>query len=87
MLACDPDRTKKCEWYLVPEPGHRHLVEEGWVSLCARNYQTKKQRCYFRAPIKFAEDIYGKPFRLSTMEYEKKPVPRKVLSVQICDPQ
>lgn len=85
-MACDPHRMRKCEWYLVPEPDHRHLVEAGWVSLCARNYVSKKQRCYFRAPLQFAEDIYGKTFRMSDMEFERKPVPRRVLSVKLCDP-
>lgn len=86
LQACDSDRQRQCEWYLVPEPDHRHLVEDGSVSLCARNYKTKKQRCYFRAPIKFAEDIYGKKIRLSNLEFEKKPIPRKILSVQTCTP-
>jgi hypothetical protein len=84
LAGCDPEHKDKCEWYLVPEPKQAHLVERGWVSLCARNYVIKKQKCYFKAPLKFAEAVYGKPFKLTSMKYEKKPIPRKIISIKPC---
>ena len=83
--GCDIHRLKKCEWYLVPEPQHKKLVEDGWVPLCARNYATKKQRCYFQAKLDFAEKIYGKKFRFVDIEFEEYPIPRKILSANSCE--
>lgn len=86
LLGCDPQRHKKCEWYLVPEPDHIELVAKGWVSLCARNYQNNKQRCFIQAKLDFAEKVYGKAFRFSDLELDKSN-PNKVISIKICDPK
>ena len=86
LTSCDPERKRKCEWYLVPELDHMDQVEGNWVTLCARNYTTRKQRCYLKAPLEFAEKIYGKTFRLVDLEYEKKPRPRKIIRVKTCTP-
>ena len=85
--ACDPFRKEKCEWYLVPEPEHRHLVEKGWVSLCARNYELNKQKCYYTAKLKFAEKIYGQAFKMTSLKIEDGTFPRKVISIQACTPE
>ena len=85
LAGCDPHRMKKCEWYLIPEPDHRHLVEPGWVSLCARNPVTRKQKCMFKAPLEFSEKVYGVKFRLSELDYEETPLPRKIKSIKACD--
>ena len=82
--ACDPDRHKQCEWYLMPEPGHREMVEKGWVSLCARNYVSNKQRCYLQAKLEYAEKVYGTPFRFTSLKLDKDTYPRKVISIKAC---
>ena len=87
LQGCDPFRKDKCEWFLVPEPEHRHLVDKGWVSLCARNYELGKQKCYYTAKLKFAEDVYGKTFKLSTLKIDEDTFPRKVISIQTCTPE
>ena len=84
ISACDPDRHKECEWYLVPEPDHRELVKEGWVSLCARNYENNKQRCYLQAKISYAEKVYGTPFRFTSLKLDKTAFPRKIISIKAC---
>lgn len=85
IAGCDPHRMKKCEWYLIPEADHRHHVEPGWVSLCARNPVNRKQRCMFKATLEYAEKVYGVKFRLSEMKYEEKPLPRKILEIRACE--
>lgn len=86
LIGCDPQRKKKCEWYLVPEIEHKHLVEPGWVSLCARNFYLKKQKCYYSATLKSAEEIYGQAFTLTSLQFEDGTFPRKVVSFQPCTP-
>ncbi len=87
-IACDPSHKEECEWYLVPEPDHVNLVTEGWVSLCARNYITNKQRCYLKASLDFAKAVQGKPFRLSRLKIDDKgEYPREVLKINTCTPE
>ena len=85
VTACDPYNKDKCEWYLVPEPLHIHLVEPGWVSLCARNYISNHQRCYLKATIDYAKAVNGKSFRYSTLKISPiGPYPREVESIKVC---
>ena len=86
LTACDPDRHKKCEWYLVPEPDHRELVGKGWVSLCARNFTTNKQRCFLQSELDFAKKMYGQAFIFDTLETDKS-YPRKILNLKTCTPK
>ena len=87
LLACDPNRKDKCEWYLVPESRDIALVPEGWVSLCARNYVTNKQKCYLKANIDFAKALNGKAFRYSNLKLvETGLYPREVLKINTCTP-
>ena len=86
-IACDPQHLKKCEWYLVPEMDHKHLVDKGWVPLCARNYTTGKQKCYLKSRLEFAEKVYGKPFALSSMKKDDNKRPHAVLSIENCTPE
>jgi len=76
---------KKCEWYLVPDLKNKHLVESGWVSLCARNYKVDRQKCYFQSKLELAEAIYGKPIRYSDMEIDESQFPRVVLNAPLCE--
>ncbi len=86
--SCDPSHKEECEWYLVPEPAHVDLVQEGWVALCARNYVINKQRCYLKANLDFAKAVYGKPFRLSRLKIDDKgSYPREVLKINTCTPE
>ncbi|MCX6127944.1 MAG: hypothetical protein NTX25_02630 [Proteobacteria bacterium] len=85
LVGCDYYHKDKCEWYLVPEPDHINMVEEGWVSLCARNYVINKERCYLKSTIEFAKEVNGKKFRLSSLKSnEQGPFPREVLSIKAC---
>ncbi len=88
LMACDPSHKDKCEWYLVPEPAQIGLVPEGWVSLCARNYVTNKQKCYLKASLEFSKAVYGKAFRLSRLKIDEDgPFPREVLKINTCSPE
>lgn len=84
IAGCDPDRKRKCEWYLQPEPRHKDLVAKGWVSLCAKNYKTMKQKCFIQTPLAFAEKVHGKPFRFVDLKLNDKTFPKKVKSVTFC---
>lgn len=87
LVACDPQHLDKCEWYLVPEMDHKHLVKGQWVPLCARNYTTKKQKCYLKSKIDFAEKVYGKAFIYSSLKLDKSSRPYAVLSLNTCKPE
>lgn len=85
FAGCDPYHKDKCEWYLVPEPEHINLVEEGWVPICARNYTINKERCYLKSSLEFAKELNGKLIRLSSLKVsETGPFPREILSVKTC---
>lgn len=84
LLACDPQRLKKCEWYLTPNPKANSLMKVGWVSLCVSNFTLGRQRCYFTAKPDFVEKLNARPFRYSTMEYTDT-FPREIKSITPCD--
>lgn len=71
---------------MEPEVKHKYLVEPGWVSLCARNYKLSKQKCYYKAKYDFAIKIYGKPFRLSSLEIKEGTFPREITNLNTCTP-
>jgi hypothetical protein len=84
MLAgCDSDRLKKCEWYLVPEKEHIDYVANGWVSICARNYVNKRQRCYLKMKIEDAERVYGKPVQFSSLDIGTGAI-KEIKSYDLC---
>lgn len=86
--GCDPTHKEKCEWYLIPEPLHIDLVPDGWVSLCARNFVTNKQKCYLKSTLEMAKAVNGVPFRLANMEVAQVgPYPREVLKIKKCSPE
>ena len=87
LLGCDRHRKNECEWYLMPSPKQSHLVEPGWVSLCARNVITRKQLCYLKAPFEFSKKIYGKAFRMSKLQLDEDVFPASVKKVPICTPK
>jgi len=75
----------KCEWYLVPDLKNKHLIEPGWVSLCARNYKIDRQKCYLQSKLELAEAVYGKPLRYADIKINEDQFPRVVLSAPICE--
>lgn len=83
-LGCDLQRHGKCEWYLEPEPAHIRLVEKGWVSICARNYENKREKCYLMMPIDQAESVYGKKVTYSSLELGKG-VMKEIKSYKTCE--
>lgn len=85
VSGCDPNHKKKCEWHLVPELRHKQTVEPGWVSLCAKNYVTMKQKCFIQAKLGFSEKIYGRKFRYVDLELDEKSFPKKVSTIKFCD--
>lgn len=84
--SCDPDRKRKCEWYLVPEPDHIDRVDEGMIPVCARNFTNYRQYCRLQATLKFTEEQYGRRFRFVDMEIDKTGTfPRRVVSIKYCE--
>jgi hypothetical protein len=84
-LACDPLHKNKCEWYLMPDTDFRELLKPGWAGLCARNLTIKKEKCLFTAPIEFAESAFGKPFKLSDLNYKENGYLLEIVDVKLCD--
>ena len=86
LSGCDPHRKSKCEWYLVPEPKHKHIVKPGWVSLCAKNYELGRQKCFFTAEYGVAENMLNKPFVYNEMEFENSEFPKPIQAIKPCVP-
>ena len=87
LSACDPLHKDKCEWYLDPEPKHRDLITPGWVSVCARNFEINRQKCYLKMRFDMAKKVFNKPFKLSDLVLKEDVFPREVLSVTLCSPR
>ena len=85
LLACDPLHKNKCEWYLMPDTDFREFLKPGWAGLCARNLTIKKEKCLFTAPIEFAENAFGKPFKLADLNYKENAHLREIVDVKLCD--
>ena len=83
LFGCDPQRLKKCEWYLTPNPSANKIMKVGWVSLCVSNFETGKQRCFFTAKPQFVEKMNGVPFKYSAMKYTDT-FPREIISLTPC---
>lgn len=86
IAGCDLDRHDECEWYLVPEKDHIQYVANGWVSMCARNYSTKKQRCFLRMKIDEAEKVYNKAVTFSSLDLGKGAI-KEIKSYKTCNPK
>ena len=85
LPACDWQRTRKCEWYLIPDTTHRQLIEPGEVTLCARNYEIGKQKCGLKAKLSEAERWVDKPLKLSELELKEDVYPRPILAFRTCE--
>ena len=84
--GCDPERKKKCEWTLMPEPEDAHRQAEGYYAVCARNFVNNRQKCNMQVRQATAKDIYGKYFRLADVEIESEgKFPRKITSIKLCE--
>ena len=85
LLGCDPERKKKCEWYLMPEPSLQGTTDPGYIPVCARNLTNNMQYCRLQAKLDFAKKVYGKKFRYVDMVIDEKGrFPRKVTSIETC---
>lgn len=86
FLGCDPERKKKCEWYLMPEPSLSGTTDPGYIPVCARNLTNNKQYCKLQAELEFSKRIYGKKFRYSEMKIDDVGrFPKKILSIEPCE--
>ncbi len=83
-FACDPNRYKKCEWYLDPDNHNRYAVKEGQVPLCVRNYETRKQKCFIVADLSYAKKLQGKAFKYRDLELDRS-MPRKIKNLKLCE--
>jgi len=83
--SCDVFARFKCDWYLVPDLSQKDSVEPGWVSVCIRNYNINKQKCFLKAKLALAEEVYGKTFRYYNAEINTDTFPREVVSVELCE--
>lgn len=84
IQGCDCQRLEKCEWYIVPEEKHAHLVNPGFVSVCLRNYVTNKEKCILDMKLEDAEFVYGKKVKYSSVVLDDKNFPRRILKYSFC---
>ena len=85
LMGCDPDRKKKCEWYLMPDVDRVSTVDEGFIPVCARNFTNNKQDCRLQAPLEFAKKHYNKKFKYVDLDYEGTGIPRTVEAIKHCE--
>ena len=84
--GCDPQRTKKCEWYLTPNEKGDAATTPGLVSLCLSNFKIKKKNCSFMAEMKLVEKFNGVPFRYVDVDYTSS-FPKKINNIGTCKPE
>lgn len=83
--GCDPQRMRKCEWYITPNPVADAATPKGMVSVCVSNFTTKKERCHFIIEPQLAQEFNGIKFQYSEMVYDGDFQPKKILSLTACE--
>jgi len=86
LSGCDWNHTKKCEWYLMPDPDRIGKSDEGYIPVCARNLVINKENCYLQATLSLTREYYGKKFRMVDVEIDRSgQFPRTVTSIKTCE--
>lgn len=86
LSGCDWNHTKKCEWYLMPDPDRIGKSDEGYIPVCARNLVINKENCYLQAKLSLTQEFYGKKFRMVDVEIDRSgQFPRTVTSIKACE--
>lgn len=86
LSGCDPERKRKCEWTLMPEPEDRDKQDPGYFAVCARNFVNMRQQCDLQIKEETAKLVYQKYFKLTDMKLEEGGrFPRKILSIELCE--
>lgn len=86
FMGCDPERKKKCEWYLMPEPNLAGTTTEGYIPVCARNLENNKQYCRLQATLEFSKKYYNKRFKFVDMKIDESGrFPKTVQSIKTCN--
>ena len=84
LSSCDWQRLKKCEWYLIPDTDNVEIANEGFVTICVKNYNIGRKKCYLELEYDKAVAVYKKTIRYSTMEIDYSVYPRRILSYEVC---
>lgn len=84
LSACDPERKKQCEWYLMPNTSKKARVDEGFISVCARNLIANKEDCRLQTTLSFAKKVYGKTFRYVDLKVKSFGIPRTIQEMTFC---
>lgn len=82
LISCDYFRKRKCEWYLQVDMDNKDKVDPGMVSLCLRNFDIKKQKCFLQSSVELAESVNGKKLRASDIVMGDN---RTVVEAPICE--
>jgi len=86
VSSCDPERKKKCEWYLVPEPDDLGKQDENMIPVCARNFVNNRQYCRLQASFDFTKENFERKFRFDDMKVDTRGTfPKTVLDIKYCD--
>lgn len=85
--GCDPERKKRCEWYLMPNTDKKANVDKGFISVCARNLMANKEDCRLQTTLSFAKKVYGKTFRYVDLKVKSFGIPRTIQEMTFCTPE
>lgn len=86
LQGCDPERKKRCEWYLMPNTDKKANVDKGMISVCARNLIAGKEDCRLQTSLTFAKKVYGKTFRYVDLKVKSFGIPRTIQEITFCTP-
>lgn len=84
LQGCDPERKKRCEWYLMPNTSKKAKVDKGFISVCARNLMANKEDCRLQTTLSFAKKVYGKTFRYVDLKVKSFGIPRTIQEMTFC---
>lgn len=84
LSACDCQRKSKCEWYIEPDLDNKKYASEGFVTVCVKNYELGKQKCFLELPLEEAKRVYQKRVTYQSLEIDHTVMPRRIKRFQIC---
>jgi hypothetical protein len=74
----------QCDWFIMPDPDRRELIEDGWATVCISNFVINKRKCYLKMKLDEAEAVYGQKFRYVDIEISRSGFPKEIKSYTSC---
>ncbi|MFK7825401.1 MAG: hypothetical protein AB8G05_14705 [Oligoflexales bacterium] len=86
IQSCDCQNTSKCEWHLEVDKKNMDMASDGFVSMCIKNYNINRQKCFVEIEKSRINEVLGKTFIYRDIEIDSTKMPRKIVSFKECKP-